>query len=185
MTEWRDASVFFLRTAPPDDERWLRGLSEVIDLRSDGLVFEERERLLHCEWNGLSSRAQLVDGPAGDILVISYFSRDFHSDIAEQPDRWRDFCLLFAGACRALSPTAAVALGTISDDVLTDVRQFAAVAAEEEVTRLRAQPYALLYLGPELQRAAREQDPSWEVVAHELDDGGGITSGWAYDEFPE
>lgn len=185
MTEWRDATAFVLPTAPPDGERWLRGLSHTIDLRSDGYVFEERGRVLHGEWGGLSCRAQLVDDPAGAILVISYFSRDFRHDVAEQPDRWRDFCLLFAAACRALSPTAAVALGTISDEVLADLRPFAAAVADGAGARLRALPYALLYLSPELDRAALERDPSSAVPAHMLDNGGRITWGWPYDEFPE
>ncbi|MFG3701359.1 hypothetical protein ACGF5C_26130 [Micromonospora sp. NPDC047620] len=184
MTEWRDAAAFFLTSVPEDDERWLRSLSRTIGLRSDGLRFDDNSRVLPCEWAGLESRAQLLGGSRGSILVVSYFSREFR-DLARQPDRWRGFCRLFGRACLALSPTVAVALGTISDDIPSDIRAIEAPVAEQDGAWLRSRPYALSYLCPELDRAALEESPASSFPSVVLADGGRVTWDWEYDDFPE
>ncbi|MEV4811705.1 hypothetical protein [Micromonospora avicenniae] len=182
MTEWRDATAFFLTSGEGDDERWLRSLSERIDLRSEGLAFDEYSRTLNCEWAGLECRAEVISGPTGGTLVISYFARDFRDDVAAQPDRWREFCHLFARACLDLAPTAAVALGTISDDVRSDIHEFDRLIAERNAVGLRDSWYALLYLAPGLEPAAV---PDAAPPSHQLPNGGLVSWDWRYDDFPE
>ncbi|MEV1168873.1 hypothetical protein [Nonomuraea sp. NPDC049784] len=185
MSGWQDASVFFLPPVREADERWFRGLSATIGLHSDGYLFQEKEKSLPGRWANLDVGAQLISRPAGSTLVISYFSRDFYWDVAKAPDRWVGFCHVFAWACVALSPFAAVALDTISDDILRDVRIYEEPVAEVDGARLLNMSYALLYLGPELNRAALEKSPPWGVYSHLLSNGGRVASSWQYDEFPE
>ncbi|MET7750609.1 hypothetical protein [Micromonospora sp. NPDC005367] len=184
MTEWRDATAFFLTPGADDDEQWLRGLSSRIDLRSEGLIFDEHSSMLNCEWAGLDCRAQLINGPAGKTLVISYFARDFREHVAAGSERWRDFCRLFARACLELDPAVAVALGTISDDVLSDVRDFDSLVAEGDAAGLQDRWHALLYLSPALAQPA-ELSPAAAPLARLLPNGGRISWDWRYDDFPE
>ncbi|MEU5565212.1 hypothetical protein [Micromonospora musae] len=184
MTEWRDATAFFLTTVGDDDEGWLRSLSNRIDLESAGLSFDENSSTLNCEWAGLDCRAQLTNGPTGKTLVISYFARDFREDVAARAERWRDFCQLFARACLELEPAVAVSLGTISDDVLSDVRDLDPLVAEGDAAQLQDRWHALLYLSPALAQST-ETSGATAPPARLLPDGGRVSWDWRYDDFPE